>query len=307
MKRHPVSLLLSPLLVAVALQVAQASENLVLSLQNDVDFVRVPDSDALSLTDNFTLEAWVNPLNPDSLIAQTIIAKRRTDGGTGYALRVEDSKAFLGMNDGAGLNYVLVAAPEITRSTWAHIAATYDGTVARIYVNGILKATQEIFIRLQNSSFPLTIGTEDLRTESPRTFQGQIDEVRVWNRALSEQDIQQRLNLTLNGHEAGLVGYWNFNDGTAKDLSLKLNDGTFEGAASTTAAQLLLLKTALAVEIILPAAPPATKMQLESTSDFVSGNWVNVGGVFLSDGKENSVLVSIRSEERRFYRVVIVP
>ena len=46
---------------------------------------------------------------------------------------------------------------------------------------------------------------------------GEIDEVRTWSRTLAFEEIQATMNITLNGNEPGLVGYWNFDDGTAND------------------------------------------------------------------------------------------
>ena len=64
-------------------------------------------------------------------------------------------------------------------------------------------------------------------------FKGKMDEVRIWNIARTEAEIQASMNTSLTGNEAGLVGYWNFDDGTAKDLTANGNDGEFKGDAKT--------------------------------------------------------------------------
>ncbi|HIC17138.1 TPA: hypothetical protein EYO77_03410 [Candidatus Poribacteria bacterium] len=64
-------------------------------------------------------------------------------------------------------------------------------------------------------------------------FNGLIDEVRLWNFARTEAEIQSIMNSILTGKEEGLVGYWNFDDGTTKDLSPYGNDGSLRGDAET--------------------------------------------------------------------------
>ena len=62
-------------------------------------------------------------------------------------------------------------------------------------------------------------------------WDGQIDEVRIWNIARTQSEIQATIKTTLQGDEPGLVGYWNFDDGTANDLSLNGNHGILLGDA----------------------------------------------------------------------------
>ena len=57
------------------------------------------------------------------------------------------------------------------------------------------------------------------------------DEIRIWNIAKSAAEIQSTINISLLGDESGLVGYWNFDDGTAKDLTPNGNDGEMKGDA----------------------------------------------------------------------------
>ena len=56
-----------------------------------------------------------------------------------------------------------------------------------------------------------------------------FDEIRIWNLARSATEIQQAMDGSLSGSEKGLVGYWNFDDGTADDLSANGHDGDLKG------------------------------------------------------------------------------
>jgi Concanavalin A-like lectin/glucanases superfamily len=96
---------------------------------------------------------------------------------------------------------------------WVHFAMTWDGSTAvRAYVNGVLRATrtaaQAGTAMLATAQSQLTIGG------NPRGayFNGYIDEFRIWNVAHSATEIMTTMNRTLAGTEAGLVGYWKFDE-----------------------------------------------------------------------------------------------
>jgi Concanavalin A-like lectin/glucanases superfamily len=71
-------------------------------------------------------------------------------------------------------------------NTWTHIATTYDGTSQRLYINGVLVATKAQTGTIAAGNQPLRIGGNNVSGEF---FQGLIDEVRVYNRALSAAEI----------------------------------------------------------------------------------------------------------------------
>ena len=66
---------------------------------------------------------------------------------------------------------------------------------------------------------------------------GNADNFTIWNKALAQSEIQQYMSSPPTGNEAGLVGYWNFNEGsgnTITDLSGNGNNGTINGASWST-------------------------------------------------------------------------
>jgi hypothetical protein len=98
-----------------------------------------------------------------------------------------------------------------TTNQWAHFAMTWDGTTVRAYVNGVLKAskvsTSATQKTLMTGMTALIIGGYP-----PAYFNGYIDEFRVWNVARSAADITSTMGHTLVGNEAGLTGYWKFDE-----------------------------------------------------------------------------------------------
>jgi hypothetical protein len=76
-------------------------------------------------------------------------------------------------------------------NAWSHLASTYDGATLRLYLNGVLVSSQATAGTLSASSGVLRIGGNGVW---PEWFAGLIDEVRVYNRALSAGEIQTDMN-----------------------------------------------------------------------------------------------------------------
>ena len=79
----------------------------------------------------------------------------------------------------------------LTTNTWTHVAGTYDGTTLRLYVNGVQVGSQAKTGSMPVSANPLQIGGDSIYGQY---FPGSIDEVRVYNRALSATEIQSDMN-----------------------------------------------------------------------------------------------------------------
>ena len=141
--------------------------------------VAVPNSPSLNITGTFTLEAWINP-SVTSALGKGIIAKGPSSSGR-YALRILSNRIFIVSNTSQKL--ISRVSNPIPLNTWTHVAGTLDTNgVYRIYINGILDTSSTIA-----NSFPNS-GTDSLMIGSTSTsneFEGMIDEVRVWNTALS--------------------------------------------------------------------------------------------------------------------------
>jgi hypothetical protein len=119
---------------------------------------------------------------------------------------------------------------------WYHFAAVYSSTgqYVKFYLNGTLIDTRMYSYAMPTAANqPYTIGSWN---GTDRFYDGDIDDIRVWNVARSATEIQANMHSTLQGNEAGLVVYYNFNQGTAcgnntanstlSDLTGNGHDGT---------------------------------------------------------------------------------
>lgn len=159
-------------------------------------WVTVPNSASLNPAKGITLEAWVNPSSLDSADSWvTVVAKERTQD-LSYGLFATSRASSFSPPVPAGLVFAsgyarLVFGPSVIPiNVWTHLATTYDGANLRLFVNGVLVATTLISGTLDSGDQPLRIGGNSPWGEY---FTGVIDEVRVYNRALSQNEIQSDL------------------------------------------------------------------------------------------------------------------
>jgi fibronectin type 3 domain-containing protein len=157
-----------------------------LSFDGVNDWVTVADANSLDLTTGMTLEAWVFPTALGTGWRTTIFKEQ--SGNYAYATYANTGTSRPSGNAvTGGVDNDLRGSAQLALNTWAHLAATYDGSNLRLYVNAAQVGSQA-------ASGPITASTGALRIGGnniwPEWFQGRIDEIRVYNRALSATEIQ---------------------------------------------------------------------------------------------------------------------
>ena len=159
-----------------------------LSFNGTTSRVNVPNSSSLQLTSAMTLEAWVNP-NATTSKWRDVIYK----GNDNYYLEATSSNSSKPAGGGTfgGTNANVYGAAAPTANTWSYLALTYDGTTLRLYVNGTLVGSQAKTGAITTSTNQLQIGGDSLYSQY---FSGLIDEVRVYNIALSAAAVQTDMN-----------------------------------------------------------------------------------------------------------------
>lgn len=152
---------------------------------------------ALALTTAFTLMGWVYPTT-DPGSGEYMLASYVSNGPDfPYGIEVFDYDVTSGQPScyyhQSGTTYPAANAPsKVTLNTWTHIACTFDGTNINLYVNGVLQTTTNapgtIVEGTSGSLFLGADGTGDY------AYKGRLDDVRLYNRALSAAEISIAMN-----------------------------------------------------------------------------------------------------------------
>ncbi len=194
-------------------------------VDNNVDF---GNAAAFDIDSAVTYEAWIRPDSDQS----GFILNKWVSGFEDKMLHYSSGRVYFYLfNTFAQAS--LGTSSLIPLHEFTHIAATYNGINAKIYVNGILDTMKTVSSGARNNSGILYAGFNPDRFDFVAPFMGIIDEVRIWNIALSDSEIQTTMNQTLSGNEPGLAGCWDFDEGmgtTTADKTVNGNDGTINGA-----------------------------------------------------------------------------
>ncbi|MBC8228746.1 right-handed parallel beta-helix repeat-containing protein [bacterium] len=200
------------------------ARNKVLSLDGDGDYVEISDAISLQLPDSLTMEAWILQRAVHS-VTPFVIYKRFAYG---FAVGNNTIYHFFYRDESSHVDKFIPVT--IERGIWNHIAVTLDndGTV-KAYFNGSLIDTDFRVVPI-NITGILNIGRAPF---GAYYFDGLIDELRIWNVARTQEEIQGNMDKPLENpkSELNLVGYWNFDEGTADDLSQYENNGELQGDA----------------------------------------------------------------------------
>jgi len=150
--------------------------------------VEVPDNPSLNPTDEITLSAWVKwEIVPSTGNGWATIINKNVDSQ--YRLQHKhDNTAFeFAIRTPSGGKWVDSATIPII-NTWYHVVGTYDGSTLKIYVNGVLENSNSHSGVINTSTTNLSIGS---RSIGDRHFNGSIEKVSIYDKALSEQEVQK--------------------------------------------------------------------------------------------------------------------
>ena len=184
----------------------------VLNFDGTNDFISIASNATLNITNAITLEAWVYATKNTGI--QNVACKSSSSPNTGYIFpRTDNGWASAIFYLYIGGSWRTLAATYPSLNNWHHLAATYDGTTMRLYINGSLANSMAQTGTIATNSNPLTLGNQPGTSEY---FGGSVDEVRIWNVARTQAQIQNNMNNELNpASESNLVSYYTFNQGIA--------------------------------------------------------------------------------------------
>jgi hypothetical protein len=198
-----------------------------LQFDGEDDFVSIADSGDFDFDETFTVEVWAKPSslsgsgNYKSFVGGGN-AEPPSAGGAWQLFLSDSNYSSWGLGVCVpGCSSAQSSSGSLQVDQWQHLAATYDGSNIRIYKNGDLVNTKAHSGNVNNVQFVL-VGIWET------SFNGLIDEVRIWNITRTQTEIQDNKDYSLNGDESGLVGYWKFDEGTGQvvsDSTSNNNDG----------------------------------------------------------------------------------
>jgi hypothetical protein len=149
----------------------------------------------------------------------------------GYAIYVQAASGnllFIAYANGAYQIASVAASGTLVNGQWHHIAGTWDGSTAKLYVDGVLKGSSATLgssynIAYGNTANYLFAGAESAGTgstpEANRYFDGQLDEIKIWSTARTQAELKTYLFKSVPVNATGLLAYYNCNDASGTTLT----------------------------------------------------------------------------------------
>ena len=211
------------------------------------EYVTCGDNANLRFTDGFTLEAWVK-LNSSQLdseygrivdkFSSPVVPPRSPAPGKGYSMNrywgYDTVLLEFYADDVNHTHYWTNSTTIITDDTWHYVVGTYDGTLLKVYIDGILEGQNDTGGKnISISSHPLMIGCSDDDNKT-QIIKGVIDEVAVCGEALTANEILEKYNNSKPNRDP--ISWWKFNENSGSTVidCIDGNDGTIHGAQRTT-------------------------------------------------------------------------
>ena len=217
-----------------------AAPNRVLDLDGRGDWVELPPAGFTNFH-QATIEAWVR-WRAFNLSARV------------FDFGAQQREIYVGSTSGGGtvgMKFMIVDAAGSRRreevyggfrpDTWAHVAVVTGPGGVRMYLNGLLVATNSFAGSLSSlGADNYFLGIENFRTNRTAALNGQLDEVRVWSVMRTEEEIRTNVFRRLSGREPGLAGLWNFDDPEqpGRDASTNGYHGRLVGGARSVPLEL---------------------------------------------------------------------
>ena len=188
------------------------------------NYIEIPHSEDLNIQQSLTLAAWVrseSPINPETYI----IAK---GDQVPYSLMVKQGYYALNVGYNRLTSYALPTSFTARENNWHFVVGTYDGTNAKVYIDGVLENTVPYTEILLSDAGPIQIGHRPTsRNYSVLFFKGAIDDIRIYDYAISGQEMLDLYTEQVPSNDC-LIAYYPFN-GSGNDESGNGNDGLPEG------------------------------------------------------------------------------
>ncbi|MCX6708574.1 MAG: right-handed parallel beta-helix repeat-containing protein, partial [Candidatus Woesearchaeota archaeon] len=198
------------------------------------DYINVSDSSTLEGMSRLTVEFWMKANTLDDWAKPVSKTNWLGYSNTSYYCQVQDTDAFqCGVFNETGGGFDTTTTTVITTNTWYHVASVMNGTYLLLYINGILNDSKAfVGSSVYKTDWPVMIGGGLLSTAPSNFFNGTVDEVRIYNKSLSAQQIAADYNAgvpkysTIVSQEYATGGTW-----SAESTP---NDGYMDGTTNTS-------------------------------------------------------------------------
>ena len=196
------------------------------------DSILVNHSNSLNFgTGDFSIELWFKSAE---LIESSASIIRKKNGSRYFEIIPSSGNngfpVFI-FGNGATV-YHAYGGVQIDNDQWNHLTAVKSGNFIKLYVNGVVSDSTNLPSQAYVDNDAAIVMGALFESESQSI--NLLDEVRLWNRALMMEEIENIMATELYGDEQGLVSYWNFNEGEGNlvnDLTSNSNDGQLHGAS----------------------------------------------------------------------------
>ena len=167
-----------------------------LAFNGSNSWVTINDSNSLHLTTGMTLEAWVKPATQGSDWTTVLMKEQGNTASYGLYATNGSTKPPAGFVTTSGVLQSAQSSSNLAIGSWSFLTATYDGSVLKLYVNGSLASSLAVSGSVSTTSGVLRIGGNAVWGEY---FNGSIDQVRIYNRALNQGEIRSDMNTPIGG------------------------------------------------------------------------------------------------------------
>ncbi|MCB0520979.1 MAG: T9SS type A sorting domain-containing protein [Lewinellaceae bacterium] len=191
----------------------QAQTNQYLHFDRIDDYVAVPNaSQYIANSTGITMAGW---FYTDELVyGQGMMGIRDGAGATGemYVIQLDNGKLECRLTTNGTLYEYASPTFTVVPQVWQHIAWVYDGSQVKLYIDGVLKGSKAAAGTITSTTKTFGLG-KSLLGGFNFVFGGRMDEVSLWSKGLTQQEIQDMMDNELTGTEPGLELYYKFNQG----------------------------------------------------------------------------------------------
>lgn len=195
-----------------------------LAMDGNNNQISIPDGNEIDFTNSFTFETMVKFNQITRAVAgfdwQALFTKNAYTQAYGLMLQTGTAQKILRLylNGCSPSSISYDWTSDLRPNIWYHVGVTYNGSAARIYINGQLVLQQAVSGNISTNASNLVLGASP--ANGPYPLDGEMDEVRFWNIERNISGLQANKCAEINGNEANLVAYYRFNENASSTTAL---------------------------------------------------------------------------------------